>query len=190
MVQASFVLWATPVVRQLPVLPAAAGSTSPSVVSMTGTTLIDPPPPSVEMNVIQSNTTTWLIAEQECVTLSSAVTVNRVTNGSFNGGSNEMATIPAGTTLSSFLLNADRSSNGDLVGSISFSSPIIGLIYELPQMTASNPTLGVSGMVYPTQTAAYVETNDDFTLSGGTLTWDMAMGGAYSDLVRILVECS
>lgn len=181
--------WTAPQVISMPAVAAATGSGVPIIVSTTGTTLLDPPPTSVVQNVTESDTTTWLILEQQCVTLTSDVIVNRQTPGIFDGNSNELAVIPAGTMVSSFLLNADRATNGSLSGSIEFSAPILGLIYEKAQFDASNADVGLASITYATSAGAYVEGNDDFTLSSTTLDWTLVMAGHWSDLVRILVEC-
>ena len=190
MLQGSVALWAAPVVRQFDVVAAAAPSVPPPViVSSTGITVLDPPPSSIDVNAMESDTTTWVIAEAECVTLTSDVVVNRASDGAFSGNSNEFAIIPAGTTVSSWIINADRATSGNIVGSITFSNDIVGLIYEAPEFAATTPTFEVVGMTYPSANGAFVEGNDSFILSGSTLDFDLTMGGNWSDVIRVLVAC-
>ena len=42
-------------------------------------------------------------------------------------------------------------------------------------------------MTYPTANGAFVEGNDDFTLAGNTLDFELYMGGNWSDVIRVLV---
>lgn len=170
---------------------AASGSSVTNLIAgSTGVTILDPPPLSLEQNVIQSNNTTFLVPETDCFVLPSNVTVNIASDGTFLGGVNEGVVIPAGTAVCSFLLVADRSSNGTLSGSVTFTEDILGLIGLRPQFDASTPIFQLPNLTYPSASGVFLENNDDLTLTGSTLSWDMFMGGGFADAMRIIVECT
>ncbi len=179
--------WVAPSVLTLDRAAAASPSGS-GLIGMTGVTFYDPPPASVAMNVLQSDATASAFAESPCTVLTSALRVNRATPGSFGGGSNESALIPVGMSVCSWYLNADRSSNGRLQGSMTFSAPILGLIYLGGQLSSSS-WMEIPGTTYPSASGHPFEGNDSLTLSTNTVTWDAYMGGTYSDGMRIITAC-
>lgn len=181
--------WVAPSIVGIDRVAAATGSAGSVITASTGVTILDPPPASMALNVIESDTTTFVVAESECTVLPSDIVVNRASPGTFNGDSNELAVIPAGTAVCSFYVSADRATNGNLVGSLTFATPILGLIYELPQFQATTPILGIPGMAYPTENGAYIERNDDFVLSTFTVEWNFYMGGVWSDVMRVVIAC-
>ena len=178
--------WVTPSILTLDSVAAASGS-SLGITASTAVTLLDPAPASVRRNVMQSDTSTFVFAEPGC-TLTSDLVVNRQTPGTFNGNSNELAVIPAGTSVCSYIVHADRATNGTVSGSLTFAEPILGLIYEQPQFDASN-YLGFPTTTYPIENGEFIENNDDFVLSTNTVQWSMSMGGIWSDTMRVITAC-
>ena len=181
--------WVAPSIVALDRVAAATGSAASLIAASRGVTILDPPPPSFALNVVESDTTTHVIAESPCTILPRDIVVNRSTPGSFNGGSNELTVIPAGTAVCSFYVHPDRATNGGLQGGLEFATPILGLIYERPQFDATTPILGVPGLDYPAPNGAFAEPHDLFELSANTVTWDVRMGGVWADVMRVIVAC-
>ncbi len=181
--------WVAPAVLALDHVAAATGSLGSVITGSSGVTFLDPPPASMALNVLESDVTTFVVAESECTVLPNDIVVNRSTPGSFSGNSNELTVIPAGTAVCSFFVSADRANSGSLIGSLTFANPILGLIYEVPQFNATTPVLGVPGMTYPTPNGAFIEGNDSFVLSTNSVEWTLAMGGVWSDVMRVVIAC-
>ncbi len=185
----SSAIWVAPSVASIDRIAAASGSAESLIIDSTGVTILDPAPSNMALNAFESDITTFVVPESGCVTLPTNIVVNRQTPGSFDGGSNELVTITAGTSVASFYIHADLANSGSLLGSLTFSSAILGLIYEAPQFQATTPILGCPGITYPTPAGAFIETNDDFVLTTNTISWNFAMGGVWSDVMRVIVAC-
>jgi len=180
--------WIAPSVLTIDRVAAATASGGTCIVGSVGVTYYDPPPPSVEINALESNTTASVFAEGACVTLPNDIVVNRSTNGTFQGNSNQGSVIPSGTAVQTFIINGDRSTNGRLNGSITFNQPILGLIYRRDQFNATS-FLEAPGTAYPNVNAAFLEPSDRLTLATDTVTWELRMGGIWSDMIRVIVAC-
>lgn len=157
-----------------------------------GAILHEPPPPDLSIGgPLDSNTNTHVFRETVApVLLAAGLTVDRTTAGTFNGNSNQNATIASGTTICSYLVHGDRLDNsGRLQGGLSFgSSTIIGLIYETATLNASS-FLRAPGVIYST---GAMEGGDnmslDLTPGANTLRWDMQFGPVV-DQIRVITSC-
>ena len=116
--------------------------------------------------------------------------VDRTTAGTFNGNSNQNATIPSGTTICSYFVHGDRlDNNGQLTGALGFeNSTIIGLIYEVATLNDS-AFLRVPGTTYST---GAMEGGDDMSLDltpgANVLRWEMTFGPVV-DQIRVITTC-
>lgn len=185
--------WIAPSVLTLDRVAAATGSCvadTPTVSN--GAVLISPPANMSEGTLpLDSNTNTYVWLETEAEILDNPLTVNRTTAGSFNGSSNQNATIPAGTEIASYLVHGDRlNDSGTLTGSLTFTNAtILGLIYRTSQLNASNflAAPGTAG------TPQAMESNDtmvlNLTAGSNTLSWSMRFGPAL-DNIRVIISCS
>lgn len=144
------------------------------------------------MNNFEDDTTTYVVAEADCTILPGGIVVNRSTPGMFNasGPGTEQTTLPAGTAVCSFYVHADRATTGNLSGSLTFANPIEGIIYKKNEFDDTTPLLGI-GITYPTPATAFLERDDDLTLSADrlTLSWSMQINGNFMEAMRILVAC-
>ncbi len=187
-------IWVAPSVVALDRVAAATPSDDsceiPTVYN--GGVWLDPPPPDLSISgPLDSNTNTFVFLETPTpVTLANDLTVDRTTAGSFNGNSNQNATIAAGTTICSYFVHGDRlDNNGTLTGAMTFAdSTIIGLIYENTTFNAS------SFLQVPTTTYVNgpMESSDlmtlDLTPGANTLTWTMTFGPVL-DQIRVITSC-
>ena len=184
--------WVAPSVLTLDRVGAAVGSCiaeTPTVGN--GAVLIDPPPTIQEGTPgLDSNTNTWVWLEQEAVVLMAPLTVNRVTDGTFNGGSNENATIPTGTQIASYYVHGDRlDDNGNLTGSLNFANAsIIGLIYRTAELNASS-FLRAPGTTYFNGPSEGGDTMGLSVVPGASdLRWNFRFGPAL-DGIRVIISC-
>ena len=186
----SAAVWMAPTIISIAQGPPATGSTiRPYIVSSQNVQVLDPPPPSIVRNVMESDSVSFVFQETTCAPTTQDVVVNRATDGLFLGNTSENAIIPAGTPVASFIVVVDRATNGVTLGSVTFSDPIAGLIYLKPQFDATTPLFGLAGTTYPNHNGTYFEGNDGLTLAGETFAWDAFMGGQWADVARVLVEC-
>src|SRR5688572_23488149 len=86
-------------------------------------------PPSVELHMLESNTTQFAFDERQCVTLAAALRVNISTPGTYDEYIDlTPALIPAGTKVSSQFVQADRVGTGGpqivLEGTLTTDAPI------------------------------------------------------------------
>jgi hypothetical protein len=156
------------------------------------------PPPSVEFDQVESNTTQFAFAERQCVILASPLKVNITVPGTYDEGTDlTPGSIPAGTTVSSYFINADKIGRGDprveLEGTLTTDSPILGIIIRQAPLDASD-FLGAIGTVYPTGDfgrAMRLDGQNDF------LTFDAGLQSVtvhtdtevHADQVRVITEC-
>ena len=185
--------WVAPSVIALDRIAAASPSDSCEIPEVfDGAVYLDPPPTDLSIGgPLDSNDNTWVFMETTMpVTITADLTVDRTTAGNFNGNSNQNATIPAGTTICSYLVHGDRLDNsGQLTGGLRFAnSTIIGLIYEDATFNASS-FLQAPGTTYVN---GPMEGGDlmslDLTPGANTLTWEMTFGPVL-DQIRVITTC-
>jgi PKD repeat protein len=125
-------------------------------------TKIAPPASVNHPGVLDSLTTTYAFDEQQGVTLASALAVDIVTPGHYDATTSLVnASIPIGTTIDSHFFASARlpQTTGQLIGTLTFPSDILGVIVRRGKMNTSN-VLGAPGTSYTTSTI-----NNDFELS-------------------------
>lgn len=185
--------WAAPSVLTFDRLAAAVGSCVADVpVASDGAVLIGPPPNMNEGTPgLDSNTNSFVWLESEAEILDNDLIVNRTVAGSFNGGSNENAVIPAGTEIASYMIHGDRlDDNGFLQGTVTFpNAMILGLIYRTTQLNASNFLSSPTTVGNPQA----METGDtmilDLTPGANSISFRMRFGPAL-DNIRVIISCS
>ena len=160
----------------------------PSVAN--GAVRIDPPRTMAEGGPLDSNDATWVWLERGPVTLDRPVTMNRIASGDFTGRTNENAIVPAGTTVCSFRMWADRfDDNGRLEGSLRFDrSTVLGVIHRSNDVRASEflrPD-GIRSRVGPLESTDKLSLTRD--TNGTTLWWDLRLVNGL-DGARILTDC-
>ncbi len=184
--------WATPSVLALDRVAAASPSEECEIPALSnGAVLQDPAPASTaEGGPMDSNTNTFVWYETGPIELTAPLTVNRVTAGNFNGGSNEAVVIPAGTWICSFYAHGDRLDDaGALTGAMTFAkAEIVGLIYRNAELNASS-FLEAPGTAY---VYGPMETNDTMTMTltpgAHTISWNMLFG-PHLDQIRVITAC-
>jgi sugar lactone lactonase YvrE len=158
------------------------------------------PPPSVQLDGLESNQSAFFFAERVSFVLPSAIAVDASSPGTYNSfGSLTPGIIPAGTVVDSFFLHADPfdPNNGVFYsGSLSFDNPILGVIALSGGLDQTDAILGAPGTLYPipgSEPARGFELGspDMFVISADrkTLTFSNAAAGA-DDQLRIVTAAS
>jgi ferric-dicitrate binding protein FerR (iron transport regulator) len=168
----------------------------------TGAFRIVPPWPR-QLRFVRSDDTIFVAPESYATTLAEPLAVNIVQPGKYvNQKQLEAAEIPAGQTVRSTILHyypeepkpprrADR-----LTGSITFDSPVLGLIVLHEELVASAQRFSLrrAGEAHPRRQLEFREgpNGDVVTLSQDrrTVTLELASPHLTSDLVRIIVDAS
>jgi hypothetical protein len=130
-----------------------AGPATAGIVSVTGQIdLLSSPPASVKSGQLQSNADIFAFNEHTSVTLSSALSVDITTPGTYTtDASLTPGTIKVGTAVESDFLHADPVNNNSMFdGSVTFSTPILGVIVLSATLSNSDAQLGATGTAYPT----------------------------------------
>jgi hypothetical protein len=157
------------------------------------------PPPSVEFNQLESDTTQFAFDERQCVTLAANLKVNITTPGTYDEVIDlTPGVIPAGTRVSSHFVNADKVGLGlpriELEGTLTTDAAVLGIIIRQGALDNSD-FLGAIGTVYPTfdfgRALKLGDGQNDFVildagLHSVTVHTDNA---AHADQVRVITEC-
>jgi hypothetical protein len=168
-------------------------ATKAQITSVTGDATVVTPPSSVETGT----GTESLVFVEQSVVLSSALAVDATLPFSYgdNGTLHPLTpgTIAAGTDITSVYLHSWFSENASgtvYSGSITFSTPILGVEALDASLVATNSLLGVPTTTYfttPRSQGFELSSNiDQFTISGDTLTYTDETFSAPDDL-RIIV---
>jgi hypothetical protein len=169
--------------------------------SSTGSVSVIAPPASVVVNSgLESNTLTYFFTEQRDLVLPSDVAVNITTPGTYNSnGSLTPGTIAAGTKVDSYYLHTDpvgQPSTGiNYVGSVTFDTPILGVIVLDAQFNASNGLLGAAGTLYSASGqglelgSAAGDDSVALSIDGETLSYNLETSTAADD-IRIITAAS
>jgi hypothetical protein len=190
----------------------ACSANASTLVSTTGQVIIlGTPPASVASGGLQSNTDAYFFQESQLI-LSSPLDVDITEPGTYTTVAElTPGTIAAGADIDSYMLESQPSSvppapnnYQTYVGSLTFNSPILGIIVETASLNATDALLGAPGTVYPPPSDLYsgldLNTpgcsgstcgNDALTLSvnGDTLNFDYVTN--YSeDEIRIITAAT
>lgn len=125
---------------------------SGGVLSTSGDVVEHSVPASLELDAFEAEGEIRLLTESENLTLSEAVTAN-VTLPSTCDAPEDLTPgeIPAGTTITSYLLHFDPVSDDTTAsGSVTFDERILGLIILSDDLFATDGLLGAPGTAYPT----------------------------------------
>jgi hypothetical protein len=117
-------------------------------------------------------------------TLASSLSVNRIgpNFGTFTNSGSGSGSLPAGTMFTDYLLHYDNFGTGgsnNAIGSITFDTPIIGLIVFTNALNNSDAALGVSGVTYENNQFRGLDDsaanggagNDEFSVSADHMTF-------------------
>ncbi len=115
--------------------------------------VLSTPPASLLNGHLQSNTTIFAFTERTDLTLSSALPVDVSTQGTYQKLSSlTPGTIAAGTMVDSYFLHSDPpNGNSTYNASLTFSSPILGIIVLSSSLSSTDSILGAPGTVYPSK---------------------------------------
>lgn len=133
----------------------------------------------------------WLIDEREVIELSSDVAVDASAPGAYTTDADLAgSTVAAGEMVWSYALYFDRGGVPAPVpttGSVTFSEPIVGVIVEGDNLSASDGSLGRPGANYPADRTVELG-EDSFEISDDRRTIAVTMSGATTiDQLRVLV---
>jgi hypothetical protein len=157
------------------------------------------PPPSVEINEMESDTTQFAFSERQCVILGSGLRVNITAPGIYDENIDlTPGIIPAGTTVSSHFVDADKIGTGsphiELEGTLTTDTRILGIILRQAALDASD-FLGAIGTVYPTGEfgrAMRLDGQNDFLILDADLRTVTVHtdNQVHADQVRVITECT
>ncbi len=134
------------------------------------------PPPSVKPNKLPNDLVINTFAEHRDFTLATAVNVDDTAEGTFKNEASLVAgTIAAGTEVDSYFFHTDTTSPPTTyVASVTFSTPILGVIVLSASLSATDDPLGAPGTKYPggdkSRGLELSRTQDFFTLSADLKT--------------------
>jgi hypothetical protein len=124
-----------------------------------GVTVLGAPPPSLQLNQVQSNTNIFAITERLSETLFIPIPVDAADPGSYDTFADlSPAIIPAGQTVNSYILHADPDipllpfiAIPYLNRSVTFApdEQIIGIMVDMSTLRAADFFLGAPGTDYP-----------------------------------------
>jgi hypothetical protein len=130
-----------------------AEAANAGIISTTGAIdVLASPPPSVKLGDLRSDTELFTFQESSNLTLSQDVSVDITTAGTYQSKSSlTPGTISAGTEVDSYFLHSNPVHQPQVyVGSITFSSPILGVIVLSAGLDKTDSLLGAPGTEYPT----------------------------------------
>jgi prepilin-type N-terminal cleavage/methylation domain-containing protein len=161
-------------------------------------TEVRPRPSTVVPNGAQeSNSEIFGFMEQEGYILPTALSVDITEPGGYGRSQasygSTSGTIPAGTAVDCFFLTYDPSSSGSITdGSVTLSSPIIGVIVQTNTLDRTDSIIGRTDMTYPVnQSARGFESNaEEIELSDDMMTLRIVNFSASfpGEHVRIITE--
>jgi hypothetical protein len=163
----------------------------------TGAIQIIAPPASVKPNALQNDLLINTFAEHRDLTLASAVHVDNTAAGTFQHDSSLVpGTIAMGTEVDSYFFHSDTTKSSTVYeASVTFTTPILGVIVLSHSLDATDAALGFSGTVYPTGDSGRgleLSPNQDFfTISPDHLTITLHFDTHNNvDQIRVLTEAT
>ncbi len=148
-----------------------AGIASAGIIDTTGAIMEIAPPPSVELDALQSNSTIFAFTEMLELTLGKDVAVDITSPGFYNEpGDLTPGSIGAKTAVDVYFIHFDPVVGlVNLLGSITFDQDILGVIVLNESLDATDGTLGFPQTAYPT----------------GLINRGLDFGGVYSDFITL-----
>jgi PEP-CTERM motif-containing protein len=169
----------------------ASSAAQAGPILVTGSVTIVPAPADARLQAFESNTEARLFAEVLGLVLPGSVTVNVDSPGVYPSPPATTGTIGPGTVVESYFLvtdpvGSDPANIRNYVGSITFSTDVLGIILLDPQFAASNAVLGHPGTLY--SAAGYsLDPGDVLTLSPDRRTVSINFSSApAADNLRII----
>ncbi len=96
-------------------------------------------------------------------------------------------TIPAGTTVCSYIVWYDPVSNNDVVTTIDFGAPVLAGAQSASELNDTS-SFGVPGVTYDYSRSW--ETDDEFNVSGNTLNITPYAVAGNADMLRVFTQCA
>lgn len=107
------------------------------------------PPASVSIQDFVTDETGWLFKERTGVTLTAPLAVGRPKPGIYTTNRPKIVDLPAGTTVSSYLIHVEGSDGTSVEGIVTFDQPILGFIFSTAYLDETDLLLGLPEVVYP-----------------------------------------
>jgi len=141
----------------------------------------------------QSSDNAFVWNEQMSTTLATNILVNMTKPGTSDSGNSyepSVGTIASGTVVDTYLIHTDPvgSNSTNYVFTVTFDSPILGIIDKISGLAATDASLGSPTTTYPgASTARALEGADTLAwVSGNKLELNFTTGG-FVDEIRVLV---
>ncbi|HEX4412786.1 MAG TPA: hypothetical protein VH107_04100 [Lacipirellulaceae bacterium] len=171
-----------------------------AIVSTSGSVVQIAPPTSVNLGALESDTSAELFAERSSVLLANSLNADVSHPGAVNSQVTlSPSPIAAGQRVDSYLIHADPVGPGSTTsftyeGSVTFDTPILGLMWSDGTLDASDPILGSPATVYGPDTMyrgyegpGLTSPRDSLVLSQDRLTLNFALRTTeYYDELRIV----
>ena len=147
------------------------GIASAGIIGTTGAIMEIAPPPSVELDVLESNSTIFAFTEMIGLSLGKDLAVDITSPGSYSEpGDLTPGLIAAKTVVDVYFLHFDPVTGLVILsGSITFDQDIVGVIVLSDSLDATDRSLGFPGTAYPT----------------GLTTRGLEFGGVNSDFITL-----
>jgi len=114
--------------------------------------MLRPPPPSAELNNLESDTHAFWFQERAHVVLAGQVAVDIVDPGTYQANNLPVGLeLPAGTPVNSYLVHVEPEQGGGIKvqGKLTFDTDIVGVILVTSALNDSDDELGAVGTTYP-----------------------------------------
>lgn len=186
---------------------APIGASHAVIISASGDIAIGPAPTSVALGGLKSDTQIFGFVEQQNFLLGENLFVNGTGSGLFMGtGLAATSFIGTGMAIDSYFFHSDSEivTGVNLKADITFSSDILGIIFERRELNLADAIIGNAGTIYPTVTL-----NSDFrefeagNICGFAFIWDCATvstdlrsisldlsNTAFTDQVRVITRAT
>ncbi len=171
-----------------------AGYASASIVGSTGPVVMIAAPTSVVPGASVNTTDGQVFTEVQNDTLAANLSVDATNPGTYSNGGGVGGTIAAGTAVNSYFVLFDSGGAGVTYPTVTltFSTPILGVIFTDANLNASDAILGNPGTTYPTGVAARGQEGGDSTAisaSGFTVTLNDTTSSPGDD-IRIITAAA
>ncbi len=151
-------------------------------------------PRSVAPGDLQDPSHILLVPERMAVGLQTPLLPDIAGSGTFDAPGPAKKWIEAGRTVHSFLLHADVPRDRALVGTVTFSQPIVGVFVAGPSLTATDELLGLHDCGYSPAAPRGIELGegDAITISRNLRTLKIRMSAfqGSTDQIRVVVQGS